>query len=252
VYDNNMNIVTQALSTVKIVSNTISAPKNILTIGDSLTLDKPWLSEVRTLSSNQISMVGTMGTAPLKHEGRSGWSAGTYLTANGSNPFWDGSKFDWGYYKTQTGITPDAVQIFLGTNGMALDPTVNAGNIKQIVDYIRQDDATIPIYVVYTLYRGNQNGIGQEAGTGIWKLEEDRKVFNLMVKLKELLSGYSNLHFVPISTCHDSEYNFGAVATPVNPRAVQTELLPEQATHPQLQGYLQIADIMFSVFAAHQ
>jgi hypothetical protein len=218
------------------------------------------------LSGNKFTMVGTRGSGALKHEGRSGWSAGTYLTGEsytyqneGVNPFWDGTRFNWNHYKTTTGINPDAIQIYLGTNGMELDPTTNASNIKQIVDYIRQDDANIPIFVVNTLYRGNQNGIGNEAysngfalSKGQWKLEEDRKVFNLMVKLNELLGSYPNLYFVPISISHDSEYNFGAVLTPVNPRAVQTELMPIEATHPQLQGYLQMADIMFSVFAAHQ
>jgi len=152
-------------------------------------------------------------------------------------------------------INPDAVQIFLGTNGMMLDPYENANNIKQIIDYIRLDDGTIPIFVVNTLYRANQNGIGSEIAIdgyvispGSLKLEEDRKVFNLMVELSRLLEGYSNIHFVPISVSHDSEYNFGALETPVNPRSSQTEILPIGGTHPQLEGYQQIADIMFSVF----
>jgi len=259
VFNNDMDVVATASTTIKVVSDIIATPKTLLTIGDSLTNNKPWMAEVRTLSNNQITMVGTRGTAPLQHEGRSGWSAATYLTGasytyenEGVNPFWNGTRFDWNYYKRTTGINPDAVQIYLGTNGMELDPTANAGNIKQIVDYIRQDDADIPIYIVFTLYRGDQNGIGQEDGAGVLKLDEDLKVFNLIVKLNELLSEYSNLYFIPISLCHDSEYNFGAVEVPVNPRAVQTELIPVEATHPQLQGYLQMADIMFSVFAAHQ
>jgi hypothetical protein len=265
IYDNNMNVVTTATSTIKIVNNEITTPKTILTIGDSLTNNKAWLRELRLLSNNQFTMVGTRGTAPLQHEGRSGWSAGTYLTGasytyegEGINPFWDGTRFNWTYYKTNTGISPDAVQIYLGTNGMEINPTTNANNIKQIVDYIRQDDANIPIFVVNTLYRGNQNGIGNETNAdgyaiskGQWKLEEDRKVFNLMAKLDELLGSYANLHFVPISASHDSEYNFGSVLTPVNPRAVQTELLPIEATHPQYQGYMQMADIMFGVFAKY-
>jgi hypothetical protein len=265
IYDNNMNAVFTDTSTVKVVSNVIATPKTILPIGDSLTNAKPWLGELRTLSGNQYTLVGTRGTAPLKHEGRSGFSAGSYLAATaytfeseGVHPFWDGTRFNWAYYKTQTGITPDAVEIFLGTNGMALDPTVNANNIKQIVDYIRQDDATIPIHLVYTLYRGNQDGLGVQTSvdgysvnTGAWKLQEDRKVFNLMVKLDELLSAYTNLYFVPVSLTHDSEFNFGATSTPVNPRASQTELLPTEATHPQTQGYYQMADVMFSVMAAH-
>ena len=128
-----------------------------------------------------------------------------------------------------------------------------------MVDYIRQDNATIPIYLVWTLYRGNQNGLGVQTGSdgytasnkGKYKYEEDMKVFNLMTKLAELLGDYTNLYFVPVSLCHDSEYNFGAVETPVNPRATQKEYLPTEATHPQEQGYLQMADIIYSVVSAH-
>jgi len=265
VYDNNMVRIVTVQTIIKIVSSTIINPKNIVTIGDSLTNAKPWLSELRTISGNKFTMVGTKGTAPLKHEGRSGFSANNYLTATsdgfegfGVHPFWNGTRFNWNYYKTQTGLKPDAVQLFLGTNAMEINPTTNAASIKQIVDYIRQDDATIPIFIVYTLYRGNQDGIGNETGSdgyvitqGEWELEEDAKVFNLMVALNELFYTYTNLYFVPIALCHDSEFNFGAVSTPVNPRAIQTELLPSQATHPQDQGYYQFADIMFSAMAKH-
>lgn len=273
VYDHNMNIVAQASTTVKIVAATISTPITLTTIGDSLTNGKAWLGELTTLSSGKITYAGTRTygvPAGQGHEGRSGATAAWYLAdstysfdaygVDTKNPFWNPatSQFDYNYYKSHYSISPTAIQIFLGTNSIALDPTVNATNIKGIVDGIRASDATIPIYVVFTLYRGNQDGIGNQlstdgysAGSGIWKLEEDRKVYNLMVKVYELLNAYTKLYFVPISLCHDSEYNFGAVATAVNPRATQTEPIPTEATHPQEQGYLQMADIMFSTIAAH-
>ena len=268
IYDSKMNPVATATSTIKVVSNVIDNPKQLLTIGDSLTNGKPWLQELRTLSGDKITHVGTRGYGSLKHEGRSGFTAHDYLTKTsydyereGIHKFWNDAtnRFDWNYYKTQNNVNPDAVQIFLGTNGISLDPTSNANNIKQIIDYIRQDDANIPIFVVYTLYKANQNGLGVQTGNdgymvnkGAWKLEEDRKVFNLMVKLNELLKGYTDLHFVPISTCHDSEYNFGNVERNVNPRSTIKEYVPIEATHPQNEGYMQFADIMFSVMCKYQ
>lgn len=265
VYDNNMNLVKSASTLIKVVSNILSVPKEILTIGDSLTNNKAWLSELRTLSGDMYTLVGSRGIAPLQHEGRSGFSANAYLKATsypfedeGIHPFWDGARFNWNHYKTTTGINPDAVNIFLGTNGITLDPTANAYAIKQIVDYIRQDDATIPIFVAFTLYRGGQDGIGKQASSdgysaarSQWKLEEDRKVFNLMVELNRILKGYALLHFVPISLTHDSEYNFGKGQVVVNPRSAITEPQDYEATHPQKAGYLQMADIMFSTMTAH-
>jgi len=277
VYDNNMTYVASETTTVKIVSDTVSSGKTILPIGDSLTNGKAWLAEVRTLSGSQYSFVGTRWNGDvqggyLNHEGRSGASSNWYLTdstytyeLNGlttNNPFWNPatSRFDWAYYKTTYNINPDVIQIYLGTNGITLDPSLNAGRIKQIVDYIRLDDPNIQIFVVFTLFRGDQDGIGNQlstdgysAGSGVWKLEEDRKVYNLMVELNALLSSYPDLYFIPISLTHDSEYNFkDIVEKPVNPRSTLTELYDKEATHPSglTAGYLQMADIIFSTIVS--
>jgi hypothetical protein len=278
IYDNNMNQVATATTTVKIVVNTITTAKKVLPIGDSLTNGKAWLGELRTLSSNQLSFVGTRWNGDIQggtknHEGRSGWTASNYLTnstytfeANGvgsNNPFWNPntSAFDFAYYKSTYSIIPDIVQLYLGTNGIALDPTSNVNSIKGIVDGIRVTDPNIPIYIVFTLYRGDQNGIGNQlssdgysAGSGVWKLEEDRKVYNLMVALNEALNNYTNLYFIPVALTHDSENNFKSnTATPVNPRSSITEVIDAEATHPSPRndGYFQMADIMFSTYAAH-
>lgn len=272
VYDNNMVQVAQATTTVKIVAATLTTTKKLLCIGDSLSNKKAWMPELNTLVGGKIQFVGsrlwTSGATTYGHEGRSGFTAGNYLTAStypfeneGVHPFWNPttSSFDYAYYKTQTGVNPDAIQIFLGTNGISLDPTVNAGNIKTIIDKIRQVDTSIPIYVVFTLFRGDQNGMGRQlssdgysAGSGVWKLEEDRKVFNLMVKLYSLLSAYSNVRFIPIAHTHDSEYNFNNGTTyPVNPRSTITEQQHNEATHPQNAGYFQMADIIFSTWCLY-
>lgn len=264
VYDNNMNEIWRKTTQVKMVANTLSGPVKVLALGDSLTNGKLWLEEVRRLSNGMITFVGTRGTAPLQHEGRSGFSAADYLAPTeytyeneGVQPFWDPTlgRFSWQYYKDTTGINPDAIQIFLGTNNDGLDPVKNAENIKKIIDYIRLDDLTIPIYVVNTLYRSDQDGIGVQRSTdgyslnqGQWKLQEDWKVFKLMQSLHEMLSSYSKLYFVPVALTHDSEYNFGAVETPVNPRAIQKEPRPIDSVHPQDQGYLQFADSIFSTY----
>lgn len=84
---------------------------------------------------------------------------------------------------------------------------------------------------------------------GFFKYEEDKKVMNLQIMLSDMLHGCNNLYFIPVAATHDSEYNFGAVETPVNPRAVQKEYLPVEGVHPQAQGYYQMADCIWSVLA---
>lgn len=277
VYTDDMSSLWRATATLHIVAElNLDNVFTICPIGDSLTNSKRWAPEVMNLSGNKIAFVGTY-TATLNdsegnpksfgHEGRSGFSAANYI--NGSpytfggatetphNKFWDGDAFSWSHYKTTYSIDPDAVMVWLGINGVSLNNTNNAGNIKDIVDIIRSDDANIPIFVCNTIYRGNQNALGNQTATdgyaanqGDWNYQEKQKVMNLMKTLDGLIGGYENVHIINLALSHDSEYNYGAVETPVNPRATQTEMMPVEATHPQAQGYYQIADIMYSVFSA--
>ena len=275
IIDNHFNVLATT-SCELIIKDNLATNFTVCPIADSLSNGKPWECEVMTLSNNKITFVGTRRTTipmdsngvnkPYDHEARSGFSAGDYLKATpytyeseGIQPFWNPttSRFDWNNYKTTYSKTPNSVLLFLGTNNMNMDATENANHIKTIVDLIRQDEPTLPIYVCNTLFRGNQDGMGNQVNTdgysavnsGRYKYEEDKKVFNLMVKLYELLKNYTKLYFVPIATCHDSENNFGAIETPVNPRAIQKELLPTEATHPQNQGYYQMADIIYSAIS---
>ncbi len=281
IYDNENIMRWSGSSTLKIVS-VLSSEYKVVPIGDSLTNIKRWMPEVMNLSGGKVSFVGTRAFN-LKdseevahtgfHEGRSGWSAARYNqsgdtvpdenTYKYANPFYNPAvgHFDWNFYVTNSlgGVSPDGVQLFLGTNGISLDPEENASAVKTIVDYIRQDDANIHIYVVYIPYRSNQNGIGFQTASdgftalnsGAYKLEEDMKVFNLMSRLNTLLKDYQKLFFIPLSLCHDSENNYGAVAVSVNPRSPQTEYFPSESVHPQAEGYFQFADVIFSTYSAH-
>lgn len=251
---------------LKIVGNTITTDVSICPIGDSLSNGKYWLDEVRTLSADKVSFVGTRGSVEgKKHEGRSGWSTNQYLMAKeydyegeGIHPFWDtaNSRFSWSYYKTNTGLNPSAVQLFLGTNELSWEASdVFAANMKRLVDEIRTDDSSVPIFIVMTLCWGNQNGIGVQTSNdgfasqkGKYKYDLDLKTISGVKAMYEALKDYLNVYFIPLTQCHDSEYNFGAIETPVNPRATQTELMPTEAVHPKQQGYEQFADIMYSVY----
>ncbi len=276
IYNDNKDVVWEGSTTLHVVSNVISGSYSVCPIGDSLTNQKRWMPEIVNLSDEKISFVGSYSwggkdadeeNRHVGHEGRSGFSAASYIggkpytygggTETEHNIFWDGSRFNWSTYKTATGLVPDAVQIFLGTNGLADDNATNAGYIKQMVDYIRQDDASIPIFVVNTIYCGTQDGIGVQQNSdgysttsGKWKYNEDLKIMNLMQTLDALVDSYSGVYMINLALTHDSENNFGAVETPVNPRAAQKELMPVESIHPQTQGYFQMADVMFSVMAS--
>ena len=228
------NEIYNANTVVKIVENVIENDLSILTLGDSLTNNKPWLNNLVSLSNNKIKLVGTRGSNGIFHEGRSGFTSVQYLNKTGYqyeetedvHPFYNSGngRFDWNYYKTSTGISADAIVIFLGTNGLASDPTGNANCIKQIIDYIRQDDSNIPIFLVNTIY-------GKIEG------KPDLKAFNLMTRLNQLVEETDNINIVPLTLTHDSVNNFNSTDT-VHP-------------DPLGNGYNQFANTIYSAICGY-
>lgn len=270
IYDDYLNVRYAKEVTLKIVANTISTNHTIVPLGDSLTNGKNWLAEVETLSADKIAYVGTYNFSVEdssgvqktgSHDGRSGAEPIDYLTSASfskggitySNSWWDGSRFSFNAFKANTGKNPDCIQIWLGTNG--IQNPEQASYIKQLVDNIRMDNTTIPIIVCYTIFRGNQNGIGNQGGvdgysasSDSFKYNEDCRVITLKKNLHNLLVGYSNVFLVDLGISHDSEYNFETSEVPINPRALQKEVQQVESVHPTSQGYFQIADILFSAY----
>ncbi len=264
VYDNYLNLISSVTSTLSIVDDTLNNSYSILNIGDSLSTTNIWYEELIKLSHNKLSFVGTRDFGTFAHEARAGFSAEAYLTETdysledeGVHPFFNTAiqTFDWNYYKETTGINPDIVQIFLGRNSMDVDPTDNVEYISYIVEAIQKDDPNIPIFVVNTIYSGDQNGLGyQQSSHGFTRFpaafvrEEELQVFNLLTALTDKLKNTPNLYFIPLALTHDSANNFEVETITVNPRSNKTEEIHVEAIHPNEAGFLQFADSMFSVY----
>ena len=263
---------------LKVVSAITSGSYTILPIGDSMTYGgTQWQIEVqKNLSNGSMTYVGTQkhdGRGDIyHHEGYNGNTAYGFLnnaTLRGlTNPFYnpDTSKFDWNYYKNAYSINPYIIQIELGTNDInsyTVDTAVE--NIAEMVDLIRKDDASIPIFICNAIYRSNQDGIahqlntqGYSMGNGVYKYGEDVKIQNLMIGLENRLADYKNVYFIPLALCHDSENNFGKKTIPLNSRSQETIVIPADSIHPNktgedsstygydIVGYLQFADVMYS------
>lgn len=264
VFDDNGAQVVTASTELKIVP-AIQESFSLLTIGDSLSCNTAMYERLNELTGDQIVYMGTRGVGGSLTEARRGFSAANYLTETGYtmeepeeevHPFYneETKSFDWEYYKDTTGFDPDAVELFLGTNGLDVDPSENGDNIIRIVKNIHENDPKLPIYLVHTLYPANQDGIGSwqnKDGYALYgdryKYEEDQKVFELMVYLEETLKDEKNLYFVPAGICNDSANNFETEEVPVNPHSDLTVEVPTDAVHPGRAGYEQIADCLYSV-----
>lgn len=280
IYDDDMRLLLSRQSVVRVVADSLVSEKKIIPVGDSLTNLKPWLSEVQSLSNAAIKFIGTRGRSDstIRHEGRSGMSAAGYnenfeytfdpnyqgnpQISGEVNPFWNGTRFSLAHYNTNQSATvgtADAMLLFLGTNDVFGGYTAeeSAQHIKTLVDNIRLDNASIPIFICNTIYRSNQNGYYSNGGQGFtaasgWAFDSDLKIMNFQNALENALNGYSNLYFVPLSVCMDREYDFGQVPVAVNPRLPDVTVnIPSESVHPQNAGYMQIADVMYSSFILH-
>lgn len=237
------------------VKNGSQATKSIVTIGDSLTDQKPWIAELMRLNPNYTFVGSKNGTAidstgttrTFKHDGRSGWMASQYYTGfqPENNALWDSanSKFSFSYYVTNTlnGTAPDIVILFLGMNDMErnLDDAVNYE--KLMVDNIRSSYSGMPIVICAPQAR-DYNGEGHVAKNG----------FLMMKKLYEAFALYQNLYFVPLYLIHDSEYNYCLADEyeGVNLYSTITRNKVTDTVHPQAAGYFQFADAIYGALSA--
>lgn len=240
VTNNHGDMIFSGHTNVKIVKNTVKKT-SVLPIGDAHTNNKSWLETIIRSSANRITFVGTRGISPRCHEGRSDFSSVSYLNnteykyeKEGVHPFWDGERFNWNHYKKKALISPHAVQIFLGTNGMAIDPRKNADAIRTMVEYIRNDDPTIPIFVVNTIYRGT---VYNTDGTEDIQKNTELHIsgFNLAEYLTSILSGFDNVHIIPAYATFNTLANYKE----------------SNSVNPTDSGYEQLSDIIYSTYCAY-
>ena len=266
IFDDNGAQVATASTRLKVVKDLSEEQKHfsLLTIGDSLSCNTATYEQLNLRTDNQIVYMGTRGVGGSLTEARRGFSAANYLTDapytmedphEDVQPFYDKEtdSFSWRHYKEKTGFHPDAIELFLGTNGLDVDPTENGDNIAAIVKNIHEEDPDLPIYLVHTIYPANQDGIGSWNNKGYalyggrYKYEEDQKVFHLMTYLEDILADEPYLCFVPASICVDSANNFDMTEEPVNPYSDEMQEVPTDAVHPGRAAYEQIADCLYSV-----
>lgn len=264
-YDLKLKEVASVQTTLHIVPNVFlqetTGAVSMLTIGDSLSAGTDWLAYTRSMSLEKLYHTGTIGDAEgLMNEGRQGMTAADYLdgTLYGAevpnaftNP--ETGEFDWNYYKQTTGIEPDVVQIFLGTNGLEMNPSENAGNIVGIVDIIREADQNIQIMVVEPVFPSDQDGMarqqniaGFEGLHGMWSLARGTMIFHLIAELDSRLEGYENVTIVPAAVMFDRDYGYDQSEIRQNPHSDVLDTMPAQGVHPSMGGYDQIGDAVYA------
>lgn len=240
--------------------------KKLILIGDSTT-DNGYpsikLNENFNADPMDITLMGTRGTSPNLHEGRSGWKAKDYVESASlsgvTNAFWNPttSAFDFSYYISNNGFSvPDYVVINLGINdtfnylddaSLNTEMTNIISRYDQVISSIKAYNANIKIGIALTIPPNySQDAFGKAYDAGQTRARYKRNNF---LWVQKLIATYQNreaenLYLVPIHLNIDTRYGYGLESTQVNARNTMTVQMPvaNGGVHPGVSGYWQIAD----------
>ena len=247
---------------------------SVIVLGDSTTDTGKVIEKLNENFSGDVMTVntlGTRGTSPNNHEGRSGWSWDTYFTKESVtytdgrgtiyNPFYNPSTqtFDASYYFANSGIAiPDVFIINMGindvfgyTNDIELDTAMTTilqrseTAVKSILD------ATITTKVCICLTippNHSQDAFGKAYACGQTR---NRCKRNNTLWVNALIEQFKDrederIYIVPINACLDTINNMGMETLPVNARNTAVTYqspIANGGVHPVESGYWQIADV---------
>jgi len=259
-----------------------SATKSVIVLGDSTTNNGIAITKLNENFSADVmgvSTLGTRGTAPNNHEGRSGWGLETYFTVESAdytdgrghveNPFYNPTTktFDADYYFTNSGIAkPDWFVINMGINdvfnyktGAALDSAIETciGYVDSMVTSVKSASPSSKIGICLTIPPNHsQDAFGKAYSNGQTRYRYKK---NNTIWVNRLIAEYDNresegIYLIPIHTNLDTVYNMGMETLPVNARNTAVTYqspISNGGVHPVESGYWQIADVYTAFLKAN-
>lgn len=256
VYKNNKVVYTKRMEVYRVKNPTNNV--YVLPFGDSLTNHCVWESEAMNIS-DKLSFVGSRsrtitdadGNNRLVYdEGRAGFTTFDYTSGKsytgGSdsggdesvNRWYDGTKFSTSYYfsnhfPTEQNV-PSSFNFFLGMNDLVGSKTIDEiiDNVKFMLDDIVSYSSTLKISVCSPQLRWGAN------------YNERKRFMQFANALEELCKTYTNIVYVPLIICMDSDNNYNMKDAPINSRSTLTEKVASDITHPANNGYWQMADLI--------
>ena len=257
------------VSTTLVVASADSASGvSVIVLGDSTTANGVAVEKIHADfegMSTTVSTLGTLGTSPNNHEGRSGWKASDYLTVQSrdgvNNPFYNPTSqtFDASYYFTNSGVAePDWFFINLGVNdlfGYVKDSELTTwipriiGYYDTIVNSLQSAKPNMKIGICVTIPPNHsQDAFAKDYACGQTR---DRAKRNNVIWGSKLIEHFKNketngIYIVPIHVNLDTVNNMGMESIPVNARNTSVTYnspASNGAVHPVESGYWQIADV---------
>ena len=179
VYSSGYSLLASGTCTI-IAVDSKAVTASALVIGDSTVTQGDYICKKLlscfSAAGGALTLLGTRGTAPAKHEGRAGWKASDYCTkaADGTytNPFYDNG-FDFSHYMATQGYTGVGVVVIqLGINDIfyagldSFSASETIGYMDAMVTSILAYDSSIKVIVdLLTPPNGNTSVFTEKYGT---------------------------------------------------------------------------------------
>ena len=208
-----------------------------LVIGDSTIsagLITQTLLDIYEKNNKKLTLLGTNGTYPNFHEGRSGWTSSMYCNKESDgiykNPFYSNG-FDFSYYMAMQDYEKvDFVIIQLGINDIRTMTLENyssrkvLSNFEKMISGIRAYDEELPIIIGVTIPPSEDVEKYNNSLAISSEFEYRNNIIHFASDLMEYFNEYENICFSPINCVINSETQF------------------KDAIHPNADGYKTIAN----------
>ncbi len=235
--------------------------RKLIVVGDSLVnggVITQTLLDISGSDAMHVTTLGTQGTGPNNHEGRSGWTINQYVTSG--SPFYISSAVNFPQYLTNNSIAvPDWVIVALGINdcfGQTDDTACSTladaelTKLDTLITSIKAAGAGVKVGLVLpSLPSFYAESFGENYATGQTRWRFKR---NILIWSRQLIAKYtgqeaSRIYLIPSNTALDTVNNMStASVAAVNSRSSVTTARQNNGVHPGTSGYQQIADAIWA------
>lgn len=211
VYDSGYSLLASGTCTIIAAANK-AVTASALVIGDSTVTQGNYICQKLlscfSAAGGALTLLGTRGTAPARHEGRAGWKASDYCTkaADGTytNPFYNNG-FDFSHYMTTQAYTGVGVVVLqLGINDIfyagldSFSAAATIGYLDTMVNSILNYDSSIKVIVdLLTPPNGNPSVFTEKYGTSQIEFIYRMNTIRMSKALMEHFSGNISVAISP-------------------------------------------------------
>lgn len=237
--------------TIKVCSAKLpTTASKVLFLGDSRTDFARICKYPANTLGKAVELIGTLEQDGYKHEGRSGWTAEGYCTLaerkGVSNPFWDGTSFNFARYMSNNGFEGvEYVNLLFGVNSLYSDTAPDY--IEQIINSIHEYNSTIKVTVMteYVLpYSAYYSGSYHRCSLG-------RAFYHKIVdKFKDRES--ENIFILSSNLAIDDKFDWRSIEIPVSTFNNQTVSVISDNIHPKESGYNKIGSVWTNFYLCNK